>query len=335
MNKAKILVTNRCFPETFALLSQHADVTMNNEIEPWPYREVLQCCADANAIMAFMTDKIDAEFIAGCPSLRVIGAALKGYDNIDVEAATHAGIWVTIVPDLLTAPTAELAIGLLLSLSRKIPQADKQIRIDGFNGWRPTLYGRGLAGETVGIVGFGCVGQAIAERLAGFSCEILAYDSNKATNALADRSSVRMTDLTEVVTRSAYVILALPLLPSTQGLFGDELISLMPRGSFLINPARGSLVNEAAVASAIARGQLAGYAADVFECEDWARGDRPMAIHPLLRADTQRTVLTPHLGSAVVSVRREIELSAAKSILQALRGNVPDFAINRPASSRI
>ena len=335
MNKAKILVTNRCFPETFALLSQHADVTMNNEIEPWPYREVLQRCADANAIMAFMTDKIDAEFIAGCPSLRVIGAALKGYDNIDVEAATHAGIWVTIVPDLLTAPTAELAIGLLLSLSRKIPQADQQIRIDGFNGWRPTLYGRGLAGETVGIVGFGCVGQAIAERLAGFSCEILAYDSNKATNALADRSSVRMTDLTEVVTRSAYVILALPLLPSTQGLFGDELISLMQRGSFLINPARGSLVNEAAVASAIARGQLAGYAADVFECEDWARGDRPMAIYPLLRADTKRTVLTPHLGSAVETVRRNIELSAAKSILQALTGEVPELAINRPAFARI
>ena len=335
MEKAKIVVTNRCFPETLALLSPHADVIINHNIEPWTYDEVVERCANADAVMAFMTDKIDADFIAACPNLRVIGAALKGFDNIDVEAATHAGIWVTIVPDLLTAPTAELAIGLLLSVSRKISQADAQIRADGFKGWRPTLYGRGLAGETVGIVGFGCVGQAIAERLSGFSCNILAYDINPAANPPSEISSLRMTDLSEVVTRSAYVMLALPLLPSTQGLFDEKLISRMPRGSFLINPARGSLVDEAAVADAIASGQLAGYAADVFECEDWARGDRPRDIHPLLRADTQRTVLTPHLGSAVESVRREIELSAAKSILQALRGDVPDFAINRPALSQI
>lgn len=335
MRKAKIVVTNRCFPETLALLSPHADVTVNHNIEPWAYDEVVRNCANVDAVMAFMTDKIDAHFIAACPNLRVIGAALKGFDNIDVEAATHAGIWVTIVPDLLTAPTAELAIGLLLSVSRKISQADAQIRADGFKGWRPTLYGRGLAGETVGIVGFGCVGQAIAERLSGFSCNILAYDINPAANPPSEISSLRMTDLSEVVTRSAYVILALPLLPSTLGIFDEKLISLMPRGSFLINPARGSLVDEASVAGAIASGQLAGYAADVFECEDWARGDRPMEIHPLLRADTQRTVLTPHLGSAVESVRREIELSAAKSILQALRGDVPDFSINRPAFSQI
>jgi phosphonate dehydrogenase len=335
MQKAKIVVTNRCFPETLALLGPHADVTINHNIEPWPYDEVLGRCAEADAVMAFMTDKIDADFIAACPNLRVIGAALKGFDNIDVEAATHAGIWVTIVPDLLTAPTAELAIGLLLSVSRKISQADAQIRADGFKGWRPTLYGRGLAGETVGIVGFGCVGQAIAERLSGFSCNILAYDINPAANPPSEISSLRMTDLSEVVTRSAYVILALPLLPSTQGLFDEKLISRMPRGSFLINPARGSLVDEAAVADAIASGQLAGYAADVFECEDWARGDRPRDIHPLLRADTERTVLTPHLGSAVESVRREIELSAAESILQVLSGNVPEFAINQPATSHI
>ena len=335
MQKAKIVVTNRCFPETLALLNPHADVTMNHNIEPWTYDEVVGHCANADAVMAFMTDKIDADFIAACPNLRIIGAALKGFDNIDVEAATHAGIWVTIVPDLLTAPTAELAIGLLLSVSRKISQADAQIRADGFKGWRPTLYGRGLAGETVGIVGFGCVGQAIAERLSGFSCNILAYDINPAANPPSEISSLRMTDLSEVVTRSAYVILALPLLPSTQGLFDEKLISRMPRGSFLINPARGSLVDEAAVADAIASGQLAGYAADVFECEDWARGDRPMEIHPLLRADTQRTVLTPHLGSAVESVRREIELSAAENILQALSGNVPEFAVNQPSLLRI
>ncbi len=183
--RPEIVVTNPVFPETRALLEEHATVVVNPALEPWPHEEVRQRCRDADGLLAFMNDRIDAAFLAACPRLRVIGAALKGFDNIDAEAATNAGVWLTIVPDLLTVPTAELAIGLMLSLGRNIVAGDQSIKKHGFHGWRAELYGAGLSGATVGIVGFGLVGRAIAERLAGFQCRLLAYDQS-ASEALAN-----------------------------------------------------------------------------------------------------------------------------------------------------
>jgi hypothetical protein len=159
MQKPVVLVTNRIFPETEALLAAHARVIVNRADEPWSPEEVQARCREADAVLAFMTDQVDAAFFAGCPRLKVVGAALKGYDNIDVAAAERAGVWVTIVPDLLTVPTAELAIGLMLSLGRHIAAADRSIRDNGFRGWRPAFYGRGIAESTVGIVGFGPPGR--------------------------------------------------------------------------------------------------------------------------------------------------------------------------------
>lgn len=323
----KVVVTNPCFPETLTLLRSAAEVLVNPWPEPWPYDEVVQRCGDAHAVMAFMTDRIDRAMLARCPELRVIGAALKGYDNIDVQAATEAGVLVTIVPDLLSAPTAELAIGLMLGLGRQLHSADALVRERGFQGWRPTLYGRGIAGETVGIVGFGNVGRAIAQRLSTFECRILAFDRT-ARHETGAMPQVEMTSLETLLAQSGYVVLALPLLADTQHLFDAAMLARMRPGALLVNPARGSLVDEAAVADALDASSLAGYAADVFECEDWARADRPREIEPRFRAVGARTFLTPHLGSAVENVRREIELTAARSILEALAGDVPEFAIN-------
>jgi phosphonate dehydrogenase len=323
----KVVVTNPCFPETLALLRSAAEVDVNPSSEPWPHAEVARRCGDAHAVMAFMTDRIDGAMLARCPELRVIGAALKGYDNIDVQAATEAGVLVTVVPDLLTAPTAELAIGLMLGLGRQLHVADALVRERGFRGWRPTHYGRGIAGETVGIVGFGNVGRAIAQRLSAFECRILAFDRSPRPET-CDMPEVEMTSLESLLAQSSYVVLALPLLAGTQHLFDAAMLARMRPGALLVNPARGSLVDEGAVADALDAGSLDGYAADVFECEDWARADRPREIEPRLRAPDARTFLTPHLGSAVENVRREIELTAARCILQALAGDVPEFAIN-------
>ncbi len=187
--RPKVVVTNPVFPETRALLEEHATVVVNPAREPWPHEEVRQRCRDADGLLAFMNDRIDTAFLAACPRLRVIGAALKGFDNIDVEAATNAGVWLTIVPDLLTVPTAELAIGLMLALGRNIVAGNESIKKHGFHGWRAELYGAGLAGATVGIVGFGLVGRAIAERLVGFQCRLLAYDQS-ASEALANALAV-------------------------------------------------------------------------------------------------------------------------------------------------
>lgn len=335
MPKPKVVVTNRIFPETRALLAAHAVLDVNEALAPWPYREVRERCRDADGMMVFMTDRIDAGFLAACPDLKVIGAALKGYDNIDAAEAEAAGVWVTIVPDLLTVPTAELAIGLILSLGRHIVTADARIRNHGFAGWRPELYGAGVADATVGIAGLGHVGRAIAARLVPFGCNVLGYDL--ATQALPAplAEHVERVDFDALLARSDYLVLALPLNPATQLLLDQAAIARMKQGARLVNPARGSLVDEAAVADALESGRLAGYAADVFECEDWAREDRPSGIEPRLTATGAPTVLTPHIGSAVTDVRREIELSAARNIVAALSGQDPPDAVNAPNSRSV
>ncbi|MEQ1716891.1 MAG: NAD(P)-dependent oxidoreductase [Hyphomicrobium sp.] len=330
----QIVVTNHIFPETHALLAAHGRVIANTALEPWPENVVQEKCREADAVLAFMPDWIDASFIAACPKLKVIGAALKGYDNIDATAAETAGVWVTIVPDLLTVPTAELAIGLMLSLGRHVLAGDNRIRAHGFHGWRPTLYGVGLNGARVGIVGFGRVGHAIAERLLGFRCRVSAYDSRSSAIPCNLAQSVDQIALPDLLAQSDYVVLALPLSDATLHIINAAALMRIKPGALLINPARGSLVDERAVANAIDSGRLAGYAADVFECEDWARTDRPSAIDARLTETGVPTLLTPHIGSAVVDVRREIELSAARSIIEALGGREPSGAVNKPSRPR-
>jgi phosphonate dehydrogenase len=314
-----------------------ARIVGNDGGEPWCKDLLGSHCRQAAGIMAFMPDHIDSAFMDRCPELKVVGAALKGFDNIDVAAATERGIWVTICADLLTIPTAELTIGLMLALGRKVVSGDRQIRAEGFRGWRPRNYGTGLDGSTVGIVGFGNVGQAIAERLLAFRCRINAHDSSGKGVPPHLSGRVATMDFGSVLATSDFIILALPLLPSTLHIIDAHALSLVKPGALLVNPARGSLVDEAAVADAIAQGRLGGYAADVFACEDWARSDRPPVIDPRLLAEAAPTVFTPHIGSAVVEVRRKIEADAAHSIIQVLKGQAPAGAINQPrrATSRV
>ncbi|HTC32905.1 MAG TPA: NAD(P)-dependent oxidoreductase [Bryobacteraceae bacterium] len=304
---SQVAITQSAFPETLALLSAHK-VTIG---PPTP---------DTEALMVFMPDSLDEASLRLLPNLKIVAAALKGCDNFDVEACTRLGIWFTIVPDLLTEPTAELALALMLGLARNVLAGDRLIRSGEFQGWRPILYGTGLAGSTVGIVGFGAVGRALARMLEGFSCRVL----------YCDPSVEGSTPLDIVLASSDFVLPLLPLTAGTFHLLGREALALMKRGAYLINVSRGSVVDEEAIADALESGHLAGYAADTFEMEDWARSDRPREISPRLLRLTDRTLFTPHLGSAVASARREIERAAATNILQALGGERPSGAINNP-----
>jgi phosphonate dehydrogenase len=304
----KVVITQRVFPEVIEMLSPHAEVT----VEP-PAR-------DADALMVFMPDSLDEAFLRECPNLKIVAGALKGCDNFDVDACTRLGIWFTIVPDLLTEPTAELALALLLGLARNVLPGDRLIRSGEFQGWRPILYGTGLAGSTVGIIGFGAVGRALARMLHGFSCRVHYYDP------FVDGS----TPLDVLLASSDFVLPLLPLTSATYHLLGRDALINMKRGAYLINVSRGSVVDEEAVADALESRHLAGYAADTFEMEDWALPNRPREINPSLLRMNDRTLFTPHLGSAVASARFEIEQAAANNILQALRGERPSGAINNP-----
>jgi len=322
----KIVVTCRAFPETLAALRAHGEVLANDGDAPWPAARVLDACRDADALLAFMPDSVDRAFLAACPKLRVVACALKGYDNFDVEACAERGVWLTIVPDLLTEPTAELTVGLMIGLGRFVLPGDARVRGGGFEGWRPVLYGRSIDGSRIGMLGGGAVGRAIARKLAGFDCETLVHDRERSAPLPAN---ARWAALDETVATADFIVVALPLTADTRHLVDAALIARMRPGTLLVNPGRGSVVDERAVADALADGRLGGYAADVFELEDWALPDRPRAIDPRLLADPDRTLFTPHIGSAVASVRRRIEMDAALNLIEALRGDRPHGAIGR------
>jgi phosphonate dehydrogenase len=292
---------------------------------------LLRRIVDADALIAFMSDHVTDDFLAGCPRLRIIAAALKGYDNFDVDACTRRGVWLCVVPDLLTAPTAELAIGLAIALARNITAGDRFIRRGAYAGWRPILYGASVAGATVGIVGMGAVGKAIAERLHGFKPRRILYcDVCRLNRAARQRSLTRPASFDRVLSESDFLFLALPLDARTKHIIDRDALARMRPSCLLINPARGSLVDEEAVADALATGRLGGYAADAFEMEDWARGaDRPRQIAKRLLVEDGRTVLTPHLGSAVDAARRDIAMEAAHNVVDWIEGRVPRGAVNR------
>lgn len=326
----KVVLTHWVHPEIIELLQGVAEVIPNTSRDTLPREEVLARASDAQAIMVFMPDSVDDAFLQACPQLKIVGAALKGYDNFDVDACTRRGIWFSIVPDLLTIPTAELTIGLLLGLTRRMLEGDRLIRSGGFQGWRPQLYGTGLTGRTIGIIGMGAVGRAIAQRLAGFDMQILYCDRVALPAAQAAAWNARQVELDELLATSDFVVPMLPMTPETLHLFNADTLARMRPGSCLVNASRGSVVDEAAVVDALASGRLAGYAADVFEMEEWARPDRPRAIPQALLDNAAQTLFTPHIGSAVADVRLEIERQAACNILQALNGEIPSGAINRP-----
>lgn len=333
--KPKIVVTHRVHPEVIERLAAHGEVIPNTSFETLTRDEILRRAKDAEAIMTFMPDSVDEAFLRACPKLRVVGCALKGYDNYDVEACTRHGVWITNVPDLLTIPTAELTIGLLIGLTRHVLAGDRFVRSGKFNGWRPALYGAGLTGRTLGLIGMGAVGQAIAARLQGYEMKLLYTDPRPLAPELEARWRLTRVSLDELLRQSDYVVPMVPYRPDTLHLIDAKALAAMKDGAYLINACRGSAVDETAVADALASGKLAGYAADVFEMEEWARSDRPRAIPPRLLADTARTLFTPHIGSAVASVRLAIEMEAATNILQVLAGETPQGAINRPLTRAI
>ena len=325
--KPRVVITHKVHRETLNYLSEHCDVISNQSEASLSQDELMNRVSQADGMMAFMPDKVDESFLRACPNLRVIGAALKGYDNFDVKACQDSGVWSTVVPDLLTVPTAELTIALMTGLMRNVLAADSYVRSGQFSGWRPTFYGMGIAGSTVGIIGMGAIGKAITERLAGWGAELLYTDQSRLSEDYETALGLAFVELEDLLKRSDVVILALALNDETYHLISNEQLSVMKQGAYVINPCRGSVISEQAVLEMLKSGHLGGYAADVFEMEDWAITERPKHIDPQLLAQPN-TLFTAHIGSAVKRVRQEIELRAAENIIQVLSGEQPQDAIN-------
>jgi phosphonate dehydrogenase len=333
--RPKVVIGQRVFDETLAVLAPHAEVVAPSfgDGDALSLERLHKELADAEAWMAFMPDRADENVLSQAPRLKLIAGALKGWDNFDLQACTRRGVWLSIVPDLLTEPTAELAIGLMIGLGRHLREGDQHVRSGAFQGWEPRFYGVGLAGAQVGYVGMGAIGQAIARRLAPFGAVQRYVDlAPLDADAEAPLALTREPQLDALLAWSDYLVLGAPLTPDTLHIIDAAALAKVRPGCLLINPARGSLVDEAAVLAALASGRLGGYAADVFEMEDWALANRPHAIDPNL-LNHPATLFTPHLGSAVIDVRRAIERRAADNILDALSGRIPRDALNPAAST--
>jgi phosphonate dehydrogenase len=328
--KPRVVVTHWVHPEVRDYLAEFCDaVVPAREEGVWPRPKLAELAADADGLVVCMADSIDEAFLAGCRRLRVVSATLKGYDNFDAAACARRGVWLTIVPGTLIPATAELTIGLVIGLMRRIAEGHEHVRAGGFAGWRPQLYGSTLQGAAVGMAGMGQLGQAVARRLAGFESQVVYHDARRLDAETERALAVSFLGLVELAETSDVMVVMLPLSGETRHLVGASLLQRLRPGAFLVNAGRGSVVSEEAVADALEAGHLGGYAADVFAMEDWALPGHPASIPDRLLRHP-RTLFTPHLGSAVDDVRRQMSLEAAHQVRQVLEGRRPDHAVNGP-----
>jgi glyoxylate reductase len=271
--------------------------------------------AHFEALVTVVTDRVDAALLERTPRLRVVANVAVGYDNIDVAACAARGVVVTNTPGVLTEATADLAFGLLLATARRIAEGDRIVRRGGWKGWAPSyLLGPAVHGATLGLVGFGRIGQAMARRARGFGMHVV-YAGRARSSAEVERAlQAAPRPLDALFEEADFVSLHCPLTPETRRLVDGPRLSRMKPGSILVNTARGGCVDEPALAAALRSGPLAGAGLDVFE-------DEPR-VHPELLA-LENVVLAPHVGSADRPTREGMAAMAVDSVLAVLAGHAP------------
>ena len=311
----RILVAEPLAEEGLALLRSQAEVDYAPKLKR---DELLGRLIGAQALVVRSGVKVDKQVIAAGTQLVVIGRAGTGLDNIDLIAAREAGITVVNAPDANTAAAAEHALGLLFALARHIPAADASLRRGEWR--RADFIGTELAGKTLGIVGLGRIGLGLAARAAGLQMTMLGADPFvSAGQALEYR--VRLVELGELLSRSDFVTLHVPLMPSTRTMLGEAELATMKPSAMLINTARGGLVDESALAAALSEGRLAGAAIDVF-------ADEPLAPDSALRS-APHTVLTPHLAASTREAQVRAGVQTAQAVLDVLAGHPQGYAAVR------
>jgi glyoxylate reductase len=279
---------------------------------------LLKGLREAQAAICTLTEAIDGDVLKAAPDLRVIANYAVGYNNIVVKEAKARGIVVTNTPDVLTETTADLTWALLLATARRVSEGDHLVRSSAWTGWEPTqLLGTDVYGKTLGIIGMGRIGRAVAGRAMGFNMPVL-YHNHRTLDLSSLNDQWRQMSLQEVLAGSDFVSLHVPLTVETHHLIGDAELRLMRPTAYLINTARGAVVDEAALVAAVQEGRLAGAGLDVYEQEP--------ALHPGLRALPQ-VVTLPHLGSATLHTRIQMGMICVQNILAVLEG--------RPAPNRV
>ncbi len=324
--KPKVLVTREVFDETIAYLEQHCDVEANQPDVPLSPAELKARLADKQGLMCALTDRVDAAVLEAAPQLKVAANIAVGYNNIDVPACTARAVMVTNTPGELDDSTADLAWTLMLGAARRITEVERYIRQGDWKGWRLKQWlGIDAHHATLGVVGMGRIGQAIAKRASGFDMQVLYHNRKRVDAAIEQRLNATYASLEDVLKRSDFVVLQVPYSPETHHLIGAAQLKLMKPTAILINSTRGGVVDDAALIDALRSGTIRAAGLDVFENE-------PHLNPAFLQLDN--VVLAPHIGSSTEATRRAMAMTAAKNMVAALTGAVPPNLVNPDARKR-
>ncbi|MGB9835784.1 MAG: 2-hydroxyacid dehydrogenase [Candidatus Saccharicenans sp.] len=312
--KPKVLLTHPLLEEAMDYLAAQVDLELATEEMLLPKEEIMARIADKDGLLSFLTDTIDREVIDRAPRLKIISNCAVGVNNIDVPYARSKGILVTNTPDVLTEATADLTMALILSVTRRIVEADAFTRQGLFRGWQIDLFlGQELSGRTLGLIGFGRIGRAVARRARAFGLKLIYHDPNRfASEENEFQASYR--ELDELLSEADIISIHASLNPTTYHLISEEKFKLMKKTAILINVARGPIVEEKALVEALEKGQIWGAGLDVYEHE-------PEIEPRLLRL--KNVVLLPHIGSATYETRKKMCFLAIDNLLRGLRGEKP------------
>ena len=317
-SKPKVLVARDLPGDAISRLRERHHVDLPTPDEEIGHGRLIEHLVDKQGLLCLLTDRIDAETLANAPLLKVISVCAAGYNNVDVKEATRRNILVTNTPGVLRETTADLAWALLLAAARRIPERDRMIRSGRFVGWSPSLLlGHDVYGKTLGIVGMGDIGTAVARRAAGFGMRILYHNRNP--SPLAAELGAEMVSLDHLLCNADFVSLHVPLSRSTRHLIGKRELDLMKPTAILINISRGEVIDEDELVEALKKGRIAGAGLDVFE-------DEPRMAEGMAQLDN--VVLTPHIGSASYETRERMASIAVTNLVDALEGRRPKHLIN-------
>ncbi len=309
-----ILVTQKIPDAAYSLLASAGLLDANmEEGRIWSPEELLQKAPGHEYILSLVTDTINAQLLEACvPSLKLVANMAVGYNNIDVAAAHRLGISVTNTPGVLTDTTADLAFGLLIATARRMGEAERYLRAGHFTGWGPLLLcGTDVSGATLGIIGAGRIGQAMAQRARGFNMRILYYNRHRLSQTEEQQYALTYAPLDELLQQSDFVSIHAPYTQETHHLIGTRELALMKPSAMLINTARGPLVDEKALVLALQQGTIAAAGLDVFERE-------PLVEPALLTMEN--VVLLPHIASASIKTRTRMATMACENILAHIHG---------------
>lgn len=325
--KPKVLVT-KPLPGLDRLQSIYdvAEVVVNARDRDMTKEELIQELQDCSAVICMLSDKFDAEVMAAAPQLKVIANYAVGFDNIDIPEATRRGIYVTNTPDVLTDATADLAWSLLLSVTRRILEGDALMRAGRFEGWQPDLMlGSQVSGKTLGIIGMGRIGQAVARRALGFGMKVIYYNRHQLPAAVEQELHAEYVSLEELISHADYISLNCPYNKESHHMFQRETFRSMKKSAYLINTARGALIHEEALVEALKSGEIAGAGLDVYEFEpEMHAGLKPLS----------NVVLAPHVGSATHDTREIMCQLAVGNVLAALQDQRPKTLVNPEVSGK-